>query len=538
MPQINPVFRAHLETFLLGRLKLKLFKHITCSENELPEPKNFRQFALRESRKNLEASKLLIPLATLSNCARVVFDNLPSESSFRISLGSLEDEPLSRGFFIEITNCPSPFSSTTGAYIYCEELDQEGQVYVISLVDEENFPSKIARAEIRASRVVPEPCFSLLGSDGYQHVSFDAHATDSYAKFFAKLLVFTANNRQRQLLSVKEALSHKLELQCQYVPPEDIRLTGLLRELVSGHVKCAEADVNMSLVVPYSLDSALSMPQEVIADAEKYIQTNTPPRILLYWHDGKFVMSDCYPIYLALRKLKSVVVGAVILGPFPDKAVVHIARIGGDELLPPLLLETDSPELTPELKLLMLDAKLDKKPLPASLSEMYGTFLGFISILQQTNVQEVDIHNFLKCHPIVLDAYGNHVLSEVRLGNSYRIDLIIQQKLNNCRLTLIELESPKIKLFTKSGRLRAEVTHALQQVEDWLRWLRENPDQTPRGLDSKLPMHGMVVIGRDNELSEDDRLRLLNLNASRQIQLITYDDLLNKLETLIINLEH
>jgi len=538
MPQMDPIFRAHLEASLLGRLKLKLFEHITGSVNEFPDHKRFRQFVLRESRKNMEVVKLLASLANLTSCAKVSFDSLPSEALFLASLDSLEDEPLSGAFFIEVNNCLPPFSPTIGAFIYCEELEPEGQVYVVSLLDEDGFPNPMARAEIRASRASPEPCFSLLGHSGYQHASFNTYSTDSYVRFLAKLLVFAANNRQRKLLSIKEVLSRNLELRYEHTPPEDLRLMELLHELVCGNISCTEVDVSISLVIPHNLDFALSMPQEVIADAEKYIQTYTAPRILLYWENGKFVMSDCYPIYLALRKLKNEIVGAVVLGQFPKEAVIHISRIGGDELLPPLLVEKGGDDLTPELKQVMLDARLSQKPLTDSLADVYGTFLEFTAILQRPKVQEADVHNFLKHHPVVLDAYGNQIISEVRLGDSYRIDLVIQQKLNNCRLILVELESPKAKLFTKNGRPRAEVTHALQQVEDWLRWLRENPDRAPNGLDPRLPVHGLVVIGRGDALSEEDHFRLLNLNANRQIQLITYDDLLSKLEALIINLEH
>lgn len=128
---------------------------------------------------------------------------------------------------------------------------------------------------------------------------------------------------------------------------------------------------------------------------------------------------------------------------------------------------------------MFLDAKIRHERLSESHISLYQTYLQLASILQRESVRESDLHRFLLSHPIALDAYGNQLRSEVRLGDKFRIDLVIQQSLNNCRIVLVELESPKKGIFTKAGRLRAEVTHALQQVEDWIRWWRENPRELP-----------------------------------------------------------
>ena len=46
-----------------------------------------------------------------------------------------------------------------------------------------------------------------------------------------------------------------------------------------------------------------------------------------------------------------------------------------------------------------------------------------------------------------------------------------------------------------------------------------------------------VVIGRTVDMSEGDKRRLLHLNSSRKIPVITYDDLLDRVKNLIVNLE-
>ena len=105
---------------------------------------------------------------------------------------------------------------------------------------------------------------------------------------------------------------------------------------------------------------------------------------------------------------------------------------------------------------------------------------------------------------------------------------------------MVELENANLQLFTKSGRPRAHVTHAIQQVEDWLRWWQENSNEETNELlllDKSIHPEGLVVIGRSKDFSEEDSKRLLHLNSNRRVKVITYDDLLDNLENLILNLE-
>jgi hypothetical protein len=128
-------------------------------------------------------------------------------------------------------------------------------------------------------------------------------------------------------------------------------------------------------------------------------------------------------------------------------------------------------------------------------------------------------------------------MSEVCLGKDYRVDLVIQYKLDERRLLLIELEKAGLPIFTKSGRLRSHVTHAIQQVEDWMQWWLEHPTNIPAALDGSIPPDGLVVIGRNISMDERSKRRLVHLNHNRRVKLITYDDLLDRIEALIERLE-
>jgi hypothetical protein len=153
--------------------------------------------------------------------------------------------------------------------------------------------------------------------------------------------------------------------------------------------------------------------------------------------------------------------------------------------------------------------------------------------LNDDRVSEAALHRFLEAVPLIVDHTGLRVLSELQLGNEYRVDLAIEYARDDKRVALYELERPRHQLFTKSGRLRAPVTHAMTQVEDWLQWWRKNPSKVPCGLDPTVTPTGTVIMGRSSVLAPDEQRRLVALNETRLVKLITYDDLASRLEALL-----
>jgi hypothetical protein len=138
------------------------------------------------------------------------------------------------------------------------------------------------------------------------------------------------------------------------------------------------------------------------------------------------------------------------------------------------------------------------------------------------------LHRLLKSSPVALDAYGQRFSSEVN-----RVDLVIQYGLPDRRIALVEPERASHAIFTRKGRLRAHIGHAVQQVEDWMRWWREHPSEVPEPFDASIPIEGLVVVGRSRDLSDDDQRRLLHINSGQRVKIVTYDDLLERLEQLI-----
>ena len=89
----------------------------------------------------------------------------------------------------------------------------------------------------------------------------------------------------------------------------------------------------------------------------------------------------------------------------------------------------------------------------------------------------------------------------------------------------------------RDGDQSKELRHAIEQTNDWVRYISYNRDMVDRELN--LPAIGthplrLVVIGRDAELSPENRAKLkTTMELDRGLRLWTYDDLLRTAEASI-----
>jgi hypothetical protein len=408
------------------------------------------------------------------------------------------------------------------------------------LFDDNEFPDGIVgRLEVRASKDHPKPMFSVLGHSKYEHYDLRNYKKSPLVVLTLRILDYVAKKQSRTLVPIHEAKNLNLKEDKVHKPPHDETLVALTRLALLGKLKCTQTRLPLSLIQPFDLDFCITYPKETIQWDIGEIKKGVERPLLIYWNGSNFIMSDDYSDYLAHRSLGSKDVSVVILGDYPESLVNQPTKIGGAELLPPVVIRYTSnhDSLTPELKNWLLDEHLRGKKRSDVIVELYMLFIRLSMMLAEPWTKEKQLHDFLINHPASLDPYGSCMMSEVRLGSDYRIDLVLQYKLDEKRILLVELEKANLPIFTKMGRLRSHVTHAIQQVEDWLQWWREHPNEIPRALDSSIPPQGLVVIGRNVDLSEGDKRRLVHLNSNRLVKVITYDDLLNRIEALIQSLE-
>ena len=319
-------------------------------------------------------------------------------------------------------------------------------------------------------------------------------------------------------------------------PPEDKVMLLFLMRAMQGRLSCTKAKASLEMIEPFSVDFCLTYPIQVINRAANEIAKGNSRSILVYWNGKKLMTSDDYAFYLAYRKLGHKEIDVVVLGSMPEGAA-RVVKKGGAELIPPVAYGPSfglSSSFV-DSKYEELDNRLSGKNIQVNVSELYGIFMVFCEIMQDKNTKERDLHNYILQNPILLDPHIRVISSEVWLGKEYRIDIIAQY--NNGKPLLVELERHNLPLFAKSGQPQAPVTHAYQQVEDWLQWWSENQSLIPLEIDKTLPPEGLVVIGRSNKLSNKEKKKLIHLNQNRRVRLLTYDDLLDQLESIIYVLE-
>ena len=95
---------------------------------------------------------------------------------------------------------------------------------------------------------------------------------------------------------------------------------------------------------------------------------------------------------------------------------------------------------------------------------------------------------------------------------------------------MVEIEAPIRELFRKDGQQREELTHAVNQIADWIQYIGDNKlkvedEQELVGISTS--PRCLVVIGRSKSLSEENRRKLITLQAQQnKLRILTYDDLI------------
>lgn len=163
--------------------------------------------------------------------------------------------------------------------------------------------------------------------------------------------------------------------------------------------------------------------------------------------------------------------------------------------------------------------------------------LGLIESFNETinkAEREEDLQEFLKSNPSLLEPAYKKVWPKLPLGSSIT-DFVFQRATGE--YLLVELESPHKKLFTQKGVQTAALTHAMNQILDWRRYIEDNLSTVQRelGLSSITPTpKSLIVIGRSSSLTDENRRKLATLEGQcPNLKIMTYDDLqTNTVKTL------
>lgn len=157
----------------------------------------------------------------------------------------------------------------------------------------------------------------------------------------------------------------------------------------------------------------------------------------------------------------------------------------------------------------------------------------FESLLEREGIDESEVQKFLEepAHQFLISPVHRSVYPQRRLGGGrFVIDFAVQR--SDEEWEFVEIEAPGRTIYQKTGEEpSAHLTHAITQVEDWLRFVDSNRHtvEYEDGLRGIYRPWGRVVAGRDRHLSEQAQRRFRFKRAeSQRIKLQTYDLLLQE----------
>lgn len=161
----------------------------------------------------------------------------------------------------------------------------------------------------------------------------------------------------------------------------------------------------------------------------------------------------------------------------------------------------------------------------------------FESLIGEATKEE-ELQIFLKKNPFILHPSAE-CIPKKKLGEDFVTDFVLVATTSQGpTYILVELERASHQILTKDLVLSGPVNHAIKQTRDWDVWLEKNKAYIQNKLQGFETPTYLVVIGRGNSLTDDERAYLRSYNREwKNTTLMTYDDVLSRFRNTISNLE-
>jgi hypothetical protein len=128
-----------------------------------------------------------------------------------------------------------------------------------------------------------------------------------------------------------------------------------------------------------------------------------------------------------------------------------------------------------------------------------------------------------------LGHHGLYVLPQVAFGNKHRADFMIGAKNSmGYQWTGLEIESPRHAITRADGHFTAQTEHAINQVRDWRRYVRNNRAtvQLPRSqggeglaqIEPEFDAWIIIGLGRDENATRERRDRFIETDGTIHVQ--------------------
>jgi Domain of unknown function (DUF4263) len=129
------------------------------------------------------------------------------------------------------------------------------------------------------------------------------------------------------------------------------------------------------------------------------------------------------------------------------------------------------------------------------------------------------------------------VSAKIRLGSDFTTDFVVTRSVRSygVNYTFIEIESPHTPAYTAAGVPSSRLNTAVQQVQDWQRWLERNREEAKRLFPSKQFIRNddpnfsyVIVIGRRTNMRGHEARRN-HYARSMGISIRTFDYLTDEM---------
>ena len=150
---------------------------------------------------------------------------------------------------------------------------------------------------------------------------------------------------------------------------------------------------------------------------------------------------------------------------------------------------------------------------------------------------EPAFQRFFENHPLLLDPRAFQVWGLPDFHGKFEPDFVIRTYDN--RYLVVEIETPGKLLVTKQRQLSADATHAISQVLGYQEYLRTHLDAASETFPGFTTAAGLVVVGRESSLNDEQKAFLRSENQSRSdISIVGFDALSDTAKAVTENVVH
>ena len=323
---------------LIQKIRQELAQKISGKQGVLPSKKQLQKYFTNIANKPSYWYSFIHSLITLDSINKETYTDVINAEKNEINIENafqiLEKNQIEDCIKVELSYCPKPLSEKNCIWIIKDEY--EGQLdteFVILILINENI----------------DDCYTIfVKRNEDNNVTFYFQARDNnldsieineinqaIVQFAAHVFLHFANNPTGNLQGLTWEYQKQKRNNSTYRPPTDPKLMQYLYEAVNKSRECIKATVDLDNVVPYSYSHAFEFPEVSIYDSTYLFEKACNYGILTYIDEGKYVMSDDYSLYLALKVHDKKRITIVNLGDLLTDTDEIIER-GGTELLPPL----------------------------------------------------------------------------------------------------------------------------------------------------------------------------------------------------------